>query len=136
MDSKQLPLQDKEHASAALKQSIRLRQRRYFHIMNSSADGYQNISWDPTRTGVGQSRWDSLYSSWSQPLEVLRKRQIPVRTSSIILPEIPRTLGFQHDCIFSATRIDRSSIASLPRSMDTRTAGIRSIPWNYHCCGP
>lgn len=127
-----LPASRQNQETVELKRSIRLRQRRYFQIKNSTADGYRNVVLDPTRLGDGMGRWDSLYASWSRPLDVLSTRQIPVRTSSVIFPVIPRTLSFQQDSVFSPMHLDRSSSHQL-RSQSLRTAGIRCIAGNHHC---
>ena len=118
--------------TAALKRSIRLRQRRYFHIKNSTADGYRNVVLDPTRMREGQNRWDSLHAAWGRPLDVLSTRKVPVRTSSVILPTLSNTLGFPRDSIFSPNHMERST-SDLARSQNVRTAGIRCNAGNYHC---
>ncbi len=116
-------------ATIELKRSIQLKQRRFFHIKTSTADGFRHITVDPNKLGNGQQRWLSLDTAWSQPLNVLSQRLVPIRTTTHIQRDFPNTYDFQHDSVFSTSRLDRSAVLAPP----ARTAGTRSIPWNYHC---
>ena len=120
-------------ATIALKRSIQLKQRRYFHIQTSTSDGFQHITVDPNKLGGGQQRWLSLDTAWSQPLNVLSQRLVPIRTSTHIQRDFPNTHDFRHDSVFSTSRLNRSfSPHSEILAPITRTAGTRSNPWNYH----
>ena len=119
-------------ASIALKKSIQLKQRRFFHIKTSTADGFRHITVDPNKVGNGQQRWLSLDATWSQPLNVLSQRLVPIRTSTHIQRDFPNTHDFRHDSVYSTTRLDRSASSSEALTPPARTAGTRSNPWNYH----
>jgi hypothetical protein len=121
-------------ATITLKRSIQLKQRRYFHIQTSTADGFRHITVDPNKLGNGQQRWQSLDAAWSQPLNVLSQRLIPIRSTTHIQRDFPNTYDFRHDSIYSTTRLNRTvSLPPATLASPIRTAGTRSIPWNYHC---